>query len=137
MNEEGPIFHSHQMPRLRQKVALPVDEKTIGRRLRELRERRGMTQVEIAAKLNTKQALVSGYELGNIRMHGALIAAFAQALDATADEILGVESKKRGNSVNDRRVVRLLQDINVLSKRERDTLLKTIAHFVRGARAAA
>lgn len=96
-----------------------------------------MTQVELASKLRTKQALVSAYELGNIRMHGALIAAFAQALDATSDEILCIESKRRSVKANDRRVARLLQDINVLSKRERDTLLKTIAHFVRGARAAA
>ena len=125
------------MPRTRKDVALPVDEKAIGKRLRELRESRGMTQVELASLLNTKQALVSAYELGNIRMHGALIAAFAQTLDATADEILGIETKKRTGNANDRRVVRLLQDINVLSKRERDTLLKTIAHFVRGARTAA
>ncbi|MBX7184945.1 MAG: helix-turn-helix transcriptional regulator [Vicinamibacteria bacterium] len=125
------------MPIVQKSVALPVNEKAIGRRLRELRESRGLTQVELAAKLKTKQALVSAYELGNIRMHGALIAAFAQALDATSDEILCIESKRRSVKANDRRVARLLQDINVLSKRERDTLLKTIAHFVRGARTAA
>ena len=125
------------MPRIRQKAVLPVDQKTIGRRLRELRESRGITQVELAAKLNTKQALISAYELGNVRMHGGLIAAFAQILDATSDEILGIEPKRRSSGTNDRRVIRLLQDINVLSKRERDALLKTIAHFVRGARAAA
>jgi len=125
------------MPRVRKAVTSPIDEKAIGKRLRELRESRGMTQVDLASKLNTKQALVSGYELGKIRMHGALIAAFAQTLDATSDEILGIESRKNVGNPNDRRVVRLLQDINVLSRRERDTLLKTIAHFVRGARAAA
>ena len=125
------------MPIVQKNLTLPVNEKAIGRRLREIRESRGMTQVELASKLNTKQALVSGYELGNIRMHGALVAAFAQALDATSDEILCIESKRRSVKTNDRRIARLMQDINVLSKRERDTLLKTIAHFVRGARAAA
>jgi transcriptional regulator with XRE-family HTH domain len=125
------------MPRIQKNLVLPIDQKAIGRRLREIRESRGITQVELASRLKTKQALISAYELGNVRMHGALIAAFAQTLDATADEILGIESKKRTGNANDRRVVRLLQDINVLSKRERDTLLKTIAHFVRGARAAA
>jgi transcriptional regulator with XRE-family HTH domain len=122
------------MPRVRKGIISPVDEKTIGKRLRELRESRGMTQTELAEKLNIKQVLVSAYERGVVRMHGALIAAFAKTLDASADEILGLDGHRRGNAT-DRRVVRLLQQIDGLSRRERDALLKTISNYVRGARA--
>ena len=123
------------MPRVRKGFVSPVSEKTIGGNLRELREAQGMTQTELAERLNIKQALVSAYELGGVRMHGALIAAFAKALDASADQILGLEKPHKNGKAGDRRAVRLLQEINALSRRERDALLKTISNFVRGARA--
>jgi transcriptional regulator with XRE-family HTH domain len=123
------------VPRIRKAFVSPIDEKAIGRNLRELRESQGMTQVELAEKLNIKQALVSAYELGGVRMHGALIAAFAAALGASADEILGID-KRRKAAPTDRRVVRLLQEISALSRRERDALLKTISNYVKGSRVA-
>jgi transcriptional regulator with XRE-family HTH domain len=123
------------VPRTRKTFVSPIDEKTIGRNLRELRDSQGMTQVELAEKLNIKQALVSAYELGTVRMHGALIAAFAAALGASADDILGID-KRRKAAATDRRVVRLLQEISALSRRERDALLKTISNYVKGSRVA-
>ena len=123
------------MPRVRKGILSPVDEKTIGHRLRELREGRGLTQTELAEKLNIKQVLVSAYERGAVRMHGALIAAFAKALDASADDLLGIDRPRRNGKPADRRVVRLLHEIGGLSRRERDALLKTISNYVRGARA--
>ena len=123
------------MSRVRKGIVSPVDEKTIGGRLRELRESRGLTQTELASKLNIKQVLVSAYERGVVRMHGALIAGFAKALDTSADEILALDKPRRNGATRDRRVVRLLQEIGGLSRRERDTLLKTISNYVRGARA--
>jgi transcriptional regulator with XRE-family HTH domain len=123
------------VPRVRKGIISPVDEKTIGHRLRELRESRGMTQTELAEKLNIKQVLVSAYECGRVRMHGALIAAFAKALDVSADEILTLDRPRKNALTTDRRVVRLLQEIGGLSRRERDALLKTISNYVRGARA--
>ena len=123
------------MPRVRKTFVSPVDEKTIGRNLRELRESQGLTQVELAEKLNIRQVLVSAYERGAVRMHGALIAAFAKALGASADDILGIDKRRKG-APTDRRVVRLLQEIGALSRRERDALLKTISNYVKGSRVA-
>ena len=126
------------MSRVKKDFISPVDEKIIGRRLREAREARGITQTDLAERLNIKQGIVSAYERGTVRIHGALIAAFAQALNSSTDEILGVKKTRRiGNGPTDRRVVRLLTDINALPRRERDALLKTISNFVRGSRAAA
>ena len=123
------------MPRVRKSFISPVDEKTIGRSLRELRQSRGLTQTELADRLDIKQVIVSAYERGAVRMHGALIAAFAKTLDVSADELLGLDPPRRNGATRDRRVVRLLQEIGGLSKRERDALLKTISNYVRGARA--
>jgi transcriptional regulator with XRE-family HTH domain len=124
------------MPRTRKRYVSPVDEKTIGRRLRELRELRGLTQVEVAEQLNIKQTLVSAYERGAVRMHGALVAGFAKLFDASADEILCLEKPKTGPPIGDRRTMRLLQEINGLPRRERDTLVKTINNYLKGSRVA-
>lgn len=122
------------MPRTRKRYLSPVDEKTIGRRLRELRQSRGLTQAEVARALDIKQAVVSEYERGTVRLHGALLAGFARVLRASADEILGLEKPKRNGAVRDRRLLRLIQEIETLSRRDKDAILKTIRHYLKGAR---
>jgi len=109
----------------------PVDEKTIARRLREARKRRGITQVELAEKLGIGQVLISQYELGLTRIHGALIAGFAKALGTSADELLGLKAPKNdGSAIDDRRFLRRLAQVNRLPKRKKDALLTTIDAFL-------
>lgn len=120
------------MPRQRRPNA-PVDEKTIGKRLRELRKRRGKTQVEIAATLGINQSLVSQYERGETRLHGALVAAFARALRTTSDEILGLGKVTEDGVLQDRRFLRRLQKIEQLPKRRQQALLKSLDMLLKGA----
>jgi transcriptional regulator with XRE-family HTH domain len=107
-----------------------VDEQTIGRRLRDLRKRRGLTQIEVAEKLGIRQALVSEYELGETRVHGALVAAFAKVLQASADEILGIKELKENGLIKDRRFLRRLEQIDKLPRRKKDALITTIDAFL-------
>jgi transcriptional regulator with XRE-family HTH domain len=120
------------MPR-RRKTNAPVDEKLIGGRLRELRKRRGKTQVEVAAALGINQSLISQYERGETRLHGALVAAFARALRTTSDEILGLEEIEDDGVLKDRRFLRRLQKIDQLSKRRQQALLKSLDMLLKGA----
>jgi len=62
------------LPRTRKQYRSPVTEELIGARLRQLRQQRGLTQREVAEQLEVKQALISQYERGSVRLHGALIA---------------------------------------------------------------
>jgi len=120
------------MPR-RRKTNAPVDEKLIGGRLRELRKRRGKTQVEVAAALGINQSLISQYERGETRLHGALVAAFARALRTTSDEILGLEEIEDDGVLKDRRFLRRLQKVDQLSKRRQQALLKSLDMLLKGA----
>jgi len=119
------------MPRFGSYIA-PVDEKEIGSRLQALRKRRGITQSEIAKMLGIEQPLVSAYERGTIRMHGAIVAAFAKALRVSADEILGLAPASTSDPLKDRRFLRRLERIERLPKRAKQTLLKTIDAYVEG-----
>jgi transcriptional regulator with XRE-family HTH domain len=62
-----------------------------------------MTQVELAAALGMDQLLLSRYERGALRLHGALVANFARVLQVTADEILGVTTSKAAGPLAERR----------------------------------
>lgn len=119
------------MPRVGKYVA-PVDEKTIGKRLRELRKARGLTQVEVAEKLGIQQALLSAYELGQVRIHGALVAAFASLFKVSADQILGLKDIKGNGAVHDRRFLRRLERIEKLPRRAKQTILGTIDTYLAG-----
>jgi transcriptional regulator with XRE-family HTH domain len=61
-------------------VVVPVDEKLIGERRRELRKRQGMSQAELAAELGINQTAVSDYVTGEARIHAAMLATLARVL---------------------------------------------------------
>lgn len=120
------------MPKLGKYVA-PVDEKTIAKRLRDTRKARGLTQVEVAQLVGIPQTLLSEYERGTVRLHGAMVAALAKVLHVSTDELLGVKPSKENGSFHDRRFFRRLQRVEKLPKRAKQTLLKTIDLFLEGA----
>lgn len=123
------------MPRRRKHITAG-DEPMIGRRLAILRNRRGMTQVELASRLDMSQPLLSRYERGELRLHGALVADLAKALGVSSDEVLGLKEPKKQDALKDRRLLRLVQQIDILPKREKHTLIKTIDNYLKGSRIA-
>lgn len=116
------------MPRRRHYLT-PVDEKLIGRRLRELRKRRGLTQTEVGKQLGVDQTVVSNYERGAARVHGALIAGFAKILRVSADEILGL---KEGTPKAPRngRLIRRLERVEELSAADQRSVLRYLDALV-------
>jgi transcriptional regulator with XRE-family HTH domain len=115
-------------------IPLP-DDKAFGARLKELRKKRGVTQVDLAQKLGIHQSLISQYEHGSVRLHGALIVRFAQALQATPDQILTLQTESteadNGNGHTlDRRFLKRLQKIDKLSAHQKKILLGTIDAFL-------
>jgi len=116
-----------EMPGTRRQYRAPVDERAIGKRLRELRVQRGMTQSDVADELRINQSSVSDYEKGVVRMHAALVAGFARVFKVTTDQLLGLEKPAANGHLKDRRFLRRLERIDKLSKRDRQLLLGTIA----------
>ena len=108
----------------------PVDEKTIGRKLREIRLRRGITQVEVARRLGISQSLYSEYERAELRLHAGLVAGLARILGSSADELLCIKPSKDNGMPKDRRFLQRLPKIDKLSKQDRQTLLSIIDTFV-------
>lgn len=59
-----------------------------GKRLRQLRERAGLTQVELSLKAGAGVMACSRIERGAVEPKLSTVQAFAKALDVTVDELL-------------------------------------------------
>jgi transcriptional regulator with XRE-family HTH domain len=68
---------------------LNTGKESFGSRLSRIRKSKGFTQVELAEKMGIIQVLISDYERDKLRLHHDMVARFAQALDVSADELLG------------------------------------------------
>jgi transcriptional regulator with XRE-family HTH domain len=104
-----------------------IDAETIGRRLSRLRKERGFTQIELAEKAGTIQAVISSYECGRVRPHAAMVGRLAQALDVTADEVLGLAAAQaqKANGVS-RRVLRRMHLLERFPAHDQKAVLKFI-----------
>ncbi|OPX99478.1 MAG: HTH-type transcriptional regulator ImmR [Syntrophorhabdus sp. PtaU1.Bin002] len=124
------------MPR-RSRLSLPpldLGEETIGQRLARLRKERGYTQAELSEKLGIIQALISDYEKNKLRLHAEMVIRFAQALEVTSDELLGLNGTRKLNEGKaSLRLLRRSKKIEELPSSQQKTLLKTIDTFLKGA----
>ena len=109
-----------------------VDEKAIGRRLSEVRKRRGKTQTEVAEALGVDQSLISGYERGAVRPNAPILVGLARFLHVSADELLALKDVKQNGLFSDRRFIRRLERIEKLPKRAKQALLQTIDTYLDG-----
>jgi transcriptional regulator with XRE-family HTH domain len=79
------------------------------------------------------QPMISGYEHGTLRLHGELIVELAQILSVSADEILGLGESKGVSAPKNRRLLRRLEELDQLPRRDQQALLRTIDAFLRKA----
>ena len=111
---------------------IPQEARAIGANLARLRKARGFTQAQLAKKLGLLQPMVSDYELGKLRLHGVLIIRIAAILAVSTDELLGVRSGEAAAGVVQQRFLRKLRDVEHLSTRDQQALLRTVEAFVGG-----
>jgi transcriptional regulator with XRE-family HTH domain len=104
-----------------------TDAETFGQRMARLRKERGFTQIELAEKAGTIQAVISSYECGRVRPHAAMIGQLAQALGVTADELLGLAETQtpKANGFS-RRVLRRMQLLERFPTHDQKAVFKMI-----------
>jgi transcriptional regulator with XRE-family HTH domain len=69
-------------------------EKTLGDRLKELRESRNLSQKESASRFGITNFQLSRYETGKANPDPDLIAKFAEHYEVTSDYLLGLSGRK-------------------------------------------
>lgn len=121
------------MPRPSKHVVEPKER--IGDRLRSFRLERGLTQTEVADALGLTQSNVSGIERGVRGLTIQQVIQFAKLLGVATDDILGLKKPASNGVIRDRRLRRVVGEIDALPRRDKDALLKTIHNFLKGSRA--
>lgn len=103
----------------------PLEETAFGKRLREIRKRRGMTQSELAAKLGLQQSMIAQYERGYIRLNAAgLIVRLVEALDTTPNELLGADALQTESVIRNRALLRRLRHVDRLPQADQKALVR-------------
>jgi transcriptional regulator with XRE-family HTH domain len=105
---------------------------SLGERLARLRKEKGITQIELAERLGVSQPLVSEWERDGLRLNSEVIVALNLILGVSADDLLGLSSKKTAPSdaAPRRRFIRRLQAMSKLPRRDQEALLRTIDAFL-------
>lgn len=102
-----------------------------GARLARLRKAAGYTQAELAAAMGgVTRRMIAYYETEAEHPPAALLARLAQNLGVSVDELLGIKDIKVPEKAPSRRVIRRLEKIEELPKRDQDALLRTIDAFL-------
>jgi transcriptional regulator with XRE-family HTH domain len=113
-----------------------LSKKEIGARLRVARQRKDVTQADLAAILGTNQSHVSNVERGDRGLTIQQLVKICRALKISPEEILGEGPVAEERSLKDRRLLKRLRQIEKLPKTDKQALLKTIDAFLKSSRVA-
>ena len=120
------------MPRPPKQVLF--SKKEVGQRIRDLRDARSLTQIELATAIGVTQSNLSAIERGARGLTVHQVVKLARALKASTDDILnprGKEAPAEKGLPDDRRFVRRLQKIDQLPRRDQQALLRTIDAYLK------
>jgi transcriptional regulator with XRE-family HTH domain len=104
----------------------------LGKRIVELRKEKGMSQSDLAAKVNLSYAQIGRYETKGVQPPAEILKKMADALDTSVDFIInGTTNEKAKASLKDAELIRYFMDIEGLPDSEKNTLIKLIGAYIR------
>ena len=98
-------------------------------KLRALRLESGLTQKELAAKLNSTDKSIWNYENGIATPPYEVLIAYTKFFDVSADYLLGLEDDFGARTATGGNVMR---DTNTAQERELLELFRTLSHYLKG-----
>lgn len=103
-----------------------------GDRLRKLREERGLTQRQLAERIDVRFPQISRYETGIFMPNAETLVTLADALDVNVDTLLGRinANDARPDAVKDVRLIERVRELEKLEKRFRETAIAVIDAIV-------
>lgn len=101
-----------------------------GKRLREAREARGLSQAQVAEQLGITQKAYSVWERRNVALRPEQIEQLARILGVSVEELFGkVPAQKTGPTG---RVRRVFEDINRLSRHQQQKIADVVETLIAG-----
>ncbi len=110
------------------------DAPPFGQRLAAARKRKGLSQTELAARLNTTRGAIDYYERRATNPTLDVIQQVAEALEVSVTELLGEEaatvraaSRKAGPTG---KVQKVFEDVSKLPRRQQEKIIQVVAALV-------
>ena len=105
---------------------------SFGKKLRECREDKGLSQQELAKILKTSHSVIGRYERDEMSPSIEAVKKLAQVLDTTVGYLLG--EAKEEKILKDTAMLRRLNDINALPEKDKEHILYTIDGLIKSAK---
>lgn len=103
----------------------------LGARLRAIRDKRGLTQQQLADRLHTYPPRISQYESGVVVPEAETLAALAQALEVSLDELVFGRPPSSGeDGISDVRLRERVRELEKVHPRFREAAITVIDAFV-------
>lgn len=106
----------------------PIDYAAIGRRLKQFRKKKGITQEFIAEQLNVTVAYISNVENNKVKLNLRVLSYYANLLDVSIDYLLYTDHN-RANSLD----AEILKMVDYMNNDEKERLIR-ILHVVKETR---
>ena len=97
----------------------------LGLRIAKRRKELGLTQIELAERIEATQKIVTSYERATRQMPAWRLPVIAQALETTPEELLGVGEQKRGRG-RESRLEQQLERLKQLPRSEQQFVMKML-----------
>jgi len=97
----------------------------LGRRIARRRKEIGLTQIGLADRIEATQKIVTSYERATRQMPAWRLPVIAEALETTAEELLGVAQQKRGRG-RESRFEQQLERLKQLPRSEQQFVIKML-----------
>ena len=116
------------MPQPRKIKLNSQEEQTqiIARQLKLLRKKRGLTQSELAKKVGLTLTAIAAYEVGRVHIADVTLVDLAKALNVSADELLGLKTKKSTLDDISLRLIRRMVIIDALPEAQKKRIIRNL-----------
>jgi len=105
---------------------------TLGKRIQELRKEAGLTQQELAKKINISHPQIVRYEIKNVQPPADVLKRIADVFGVSIDFVVnGDTNEKAQQTLKDAELIKQFQKIEQLPEEEKNTVLKVITALIR------
>lgn len=105
-----------------------------GQRLATLRQRKGLTQIQLAARMNTTQKMIDYYERRSPNPTLDVMQKIAAALEISVTELLGEEAVAVRRALKNGptgKVQKVFEEVSRLPRRQQEKIIEFVTAYVR------
>jgi len=117
--------------RIKSNILVKTGDETIGQRLARLRKKKGLSQRELAKKMDLTQSIISAYELNTRTLSANMVAQFAVFFGVSTDEIIGLKANGKEKMQPNLRLMKRIHKIEKLSEYKQKIILQMIDSYLR------